>query len=114
MQAQAQQASTRIADALDALESKRIWLGPRRMRLAVVLACVIAFYAVSAHLAHVDLGKLATGLPKLGHWLAQAWPPKLDELPLFLLRTAETIAMAAIGTTVAVLLALPMALLASR
>ncbi len=55
--------------------------------------------------------KLVTGLPKLGHWLAQAWPPKLDELPLFLLRTAETVAMAAIGTTAATVLAMPMAVL---
>ena len=53
-------------------------------------------------------------LPKLGYWISQAWPPKLDEMPLFLLRTAETVAMAAIGTTMAVLLAIPMAVLASR
>ena len=36
------------------------------------------------------------------------------ELPTFLLRTAETVAMAALGTTAAVLLALPMAVLAAR
>jgi phosphonate transport system permease protein len=85
-----------------------------RIKLAVLLAGVAAFYAVSWWLAQVDPLKLASGLPKLGHWLAQAWPPKWDELPLFLLRTAETVAMAAIGTTAATLLALPMALLASR
>jgi phosphonate transport system permease protein len=80
--------------------------------LVVVLAA--AFYIASWHLAGVDLGRLSTGLPKLGHWLVQAWPPKLDELPLFLWRTGETVAMAAIGTTTAVLLALPLAILASR
>jgi phosphonate transport system permease protein len=75
---------------------------------------VIAFYLLAGHLAQIDLAKLARGLPKLGHWLALAWPPTLSELPLFLQRTAETVAMAAIGTTAATLFALPMALLASR
>ena len=85
-----------------------------RLTLAALLMGVLIFYAVSWRLAQVDLAKLAAGLPKLGFWLAQAWPPKFDELPLFLLRTAETVAMAAIGTTVATLLAIPMAVLASR
>nr|WP_314541403.1 phosphonate ABC transporter, permease protein PhnE [uncultured Massilia sp.] len=73
-----------------------------------------AFYIVCWRVAQIDLGKLATGLPKLGHWIASAWPPALDELPLFGERIMETVAMAAIGTTAAMLLALPMAVLASR
>ncbi len=85
-----------------------------RWKLGVLCLLVAAFYAVSWWLAQVDPAKLVRGLPKLGYWLAQAWPPKLDELPLFLLRTAETVAMAAIGTTAATLLAIPMAVLASR
>jgi len=80
----------------------------------LVVAVVVAFYVASWYLAQVDLGRLAAGIPKLGHWIAQAWPPKLDELPLFLLRTAETVAMAALGTTMAVVLAIPMAVLGSR
>ncbi len=106
--------SPQVLEALDALESRQAWLGPRRIRVASVTFAVIAFYGVCAVLAQVDLARLATGLPKLGHWLAQAWPPRWEELPLFLLRTAETVAMAAIGTTLAVVLALPMALLGSR
>lgn len=85
-----------------------------RLKLAALVSCILAFYIVSWSLAQVDLLKLASGLPKLGFWLAQAWPPKLDELPLFGLRIAETVAMAAIGTTIATLLAIPMAVLASR
>jgi phosphonate transport system permease protein len=79
-----------------------------------VIVGVAAFYAVSWRLAQVDPARLVTGLPKLLHWLSLAWPPKTDELPLFLLRTGETIAMAAIGTTMATILAVPMAVLASR
>lgn len=77
-------------------------------------AAVAVFYVACWRVAQVDPGKLATGLPKLGHWIASAWPPALEELPLFGQRIMETVAMAAIGTTAAVLLALPMAVLASR
>ena len=107
-------AGANVKAALEALEARQVWLGPRGLRLTAVVAAIVIFYVVCAILARVDLVKLATGLPKLGHWLSQAWPPRVDEIPLFLLRTAETVAMAAIGTTVAVLLALPMALLGSR
>ena len=85
-----------------------------RVKLAVVVCGVLIFYIVCWRLAQVDPVKLISGLPKLAHWLAQAWPPQLDELPLFTLRIAETVAMAAIGTTIATLLAIPMAVLASR
>jgi len=100
--------------ALDAMEEMRRGFTARRLRFWIVCAAVLAFYAVSWNLAGIDLQKLATGLPKLGHWIATAWPPKLDEVPLFAYRTAETVAMAAIGTTLATVLAIPMAILASR
>ena len=106
--------ASRAGAALAALEAQEHEWSPRRIKLWVIVIAVLAFYAVSAHLAQVDLTRLANGLPKLWHWVSQAWPLKLDELPLFLLRTAETVAMAAIGTTLAVLLALPTAILASR
>lgn len=100
--------------ALAALEAReRAWTG-RRFGIWAVVVGVLVFYVVCWRLAQVDPAKLVTGLPKLGHWIAQAWPPKLDELPLFVQRIAETIAMAALGTTAATLLAIPMAVLASR
>ena len=88
--------------------------GWARWRVWLVAGLIIAFYAVSWQLAGIDPEKLAKGLPKLGFWLAQAWPPKIDELPIFIQRTAETVAMAAIGTSTATLLAIPLAVLASR
>jgi phosphonate transport system permease protein len=86
----------------------------RRLRLAAIALAVGGLYLLCWKLAQVDLVKLATGLPKLGHWLAQAWPPSLNELPVFAERMGETMAMALLGTTAAALLALPMAVLASR
>jgi phosphonate transport system permease protein len=85
-----------------------------RVKRNLILLAVLVFYVVCWRLAEVDLPRLFSGLPKLGVWLVQAWPPKLAEMPLFLQRMAETIAMAAIGTTAATLLAVPMAVLASR
>ncbi len=107
-------ASSEAVLALDLLERERRRFTAAKARLWLIGAGIVAFYAVSWHLAQIDLGRLATGLPKLAHWIASAWPPKLDELPLILTRTAETVAMAAIGTTAAVLLAIPTALFASR
>jgi phosphonate transport system permease protein len=87
---------------------------PVRLRVWLIGLTVIAFYGVAWDLAGVDLSRLAIGLPKLTHWIGQAWPPKIEEVPLFAQRTAETVAIAAIGTTLATLLAIPMAILASR
>lgn len=86
----------------------------RRGRTWLIWLAGAAFYIACWRVAQVDLGRLATGLPKLGHWIASSWPPDLHELPLFGERIAETVAMAAIGTSAAMLLALPMAVLASR
>lgn len=86
----------------------------RSWRRWLAALAAAAFYIACWRVAKVDVGRLAEGLPKLGHWIAMAWPPDLAELPLFGERIAETVAMAAIGTTVAMLLALPMAVLASR
>lgn len=105
---------TPAQQTLAALEAAERGLTGRRLRFWLIAAAIVAFYLVAGRLAQVDPGRFASGLPKLWHWITQAWPPRIDELPLFLQRTAETVAMAAIGTTLATVLALPMAVLASR
>src|SRR5262249_20476752 len=90
------------------------WCSRGGLGLVVVLVLLGAFYSASWHLARVDPGRLLTGLPKMAGWATKAWPPATDELPVLLLRTAETIAMAAIGTTATALLALPPCVVAAR
>ena len=107
-------ASREVVRAVEAFEREESGFTPRRVKLWMVAALLLVFYVVSWRLADVDPARLAAGLPRLGHWLATAWPPRLDELPIFLERTAETVAMAAIGTTAATLLAIPTAFFASR
>ena len=99
---------------LNDLERMEQGFSAARVRFWLIAGGIAVFYIVAAHLAAVDLGKLATGLPRLWGWIQTAWPPKIEEVPLFLYRTAETVAMAAIGTTLATLLAIPMAIVASR
>src|SRR5262249_52753184 len=55
-----------------------------------------------------------TGLPKMAGWLVKAWPPSTRELDVLLLRAAETVAMAAIGTTLATILALLVCIFGAR
>jgi phosphonate transport system permease protein len=102
------------AEALEQLEFAQRSFTVARFKRVVIAAAIIAFYLFAGYLVQFDLGRLAAGLPKLGHWLAGAWPPTSAELPIFIWRTAETIAMAAIGSTLAVLMAFPLAVLASR
>ncbi len=102
------------AAALADLEARQKPFGAPRLKAALIVALVAAFYLLAGYLVHFDLGRLASGLPKLARWIVGAWPPDFAELPLFLRRTGETVAMAALGTTLAVLIALPLAVLASR
>ena len=90
------------------------WLAPRRLKRGGVVLLLVGFYAISVRLAQVDLNKLLTGLPKMAGWALKAWPPATRELDVLLLRAAETVAMAAIGTTIATILALALCIFAAR
>jgi phosphonate transport system permease protein len=102
------------AQMLTLIEQRQRGWGLRQAKMCAATLLIVAFYVSCWRLAQVDVLKLVSGMPRLAHWLAEAWPPKLDDLPLILQRTAETIAMAALGTTLATVLALPTAVLASR
>jgi len=65
-------------------EPAAAWLSPHRLRVALALVGLVAFYVASWHLAKVNLAKLATGLPKMASWATKAWPPATDELPVLL------------------------------
>jgi phosphonate transport system permease protein len=75
---------------------------------------ILIFYIICINLAKVDLGKLWDGLPKLWRWAGKAFPPSSEGLEDLLLRAAETVAMAAVGTTIAAILALGLCVFAAR
>ena len=87
------------------------WGRARRLGIAVLLA---GGYFICLRLARVDPPRLLAGLPKMARWAAKAWPPETAGLGLLLLRAAETLAMAAVGTSIATVLALLVCVLAAR
>lgn len=87
-----------------------------RTRVARWLCAASAalFFVGCLRLADVDPVELAEGLPTLAGWLRQAFPPSTEALDTLLLRAAETVAIAVVGTAFAVVLALPLCVLAAR
>lgn len=90
------------------------WRAPRKLKRYAAALVLGGAYAISLRLAQVDSTKLWTGLPKMAGWAAKAWPPATRGLDVLLLRAAETVAMALIGTTIATILALAVCILAAR
>jgi phosphonate transport system permease protein len=88
-------------------------LRQRIARAALALAALVGF-AVCLRLADVDPVELAQGLPTMAGWIGQAFPPSTDALDVLLVRAAETVAIAVVGTAFAALLALPLCVLAAR
>lgn len=75
---------------------------------------VLAFYVLCWELAQVDLQRLVAGLPKMTSWIIESWPPDFTQLDVYIIRALETVAMATLGTTIAAVLALPLAWLAAE
>lgn len=89
------------------------WLSGGGWRFALTLAAVLAVYAAGIHLAQFDLQKFLTGLPRMAGWAAKTWPPDFTEMDRLLYRATETVAIALVGTTIGMLAALPLCLLAA-
>ncbi len=84
------------------------------MRRAAWLLALGVCYGACLLVVRPDLPRLWVGLPRLARWLGGAFPPDFSGLPDLLHRAAETVAIATLGTTLAALLALPLAVLAAR
>lgn len=84
------------------------------MRAARILLPLALLYAGCVWVVQPDLARLWSGLPRLAHWLAGAFPPDFSGPGDLARRAAETVAIATLGTTLAALLALPMTAFAAR
>lgn len=84
------------------------------MRGLAWLAAFVAVQALCVWVVEPDVPRLLAGLPRLARWLGGAFPPDFSGLDDLARRAAETVAIATLGTTVAAVLALPLALLAAR
>ncbi|MBC8050775.1 MAG: phosphonate ABC transporter, permease protein PhnE [Chitinophagales bacterium] len=86
----------------------------RRLRFVALLLVGVAVYALFLNISGVSGSKLVEGLPRLANWLARAWPPDISELNDLLLRAAETVAIATVGTSFGAIIAAPLCFLAAR
>jgi phosphonate transport system permease protein len=84
------------------------------MRRAAWILGFLGIQAACIWLVEPDLVRLWQGLPRLAGWLAGGLPPDFSGFADIARRAGETVALATLGTTVAAVLALPLALLAAR
>lgn len=84
------------------------------MRRIAWIAGFLAIQAACIWIVEPDLGRLWAGLPRLAGWIVGGIPPDFSGFADLMHRAAETVALATLGTTVAVVLALPLALFAAR
>ncbi len=90
------------------------WLSwPILLRIGIA-AVLLAFFALCVWLAEINIPALLAGLPRLANWAAKSWPPYLGDIDAFLIRAAETVAIATVGTTVATIFAFPLSIFISR
>ena len=90
---------------------------PKNWRNPTLLAITIGFVAATAwswNFIDMTLLTLFGGFSDLGNLLVYMFPPIFDNFPEALRATIETIWMALIGTTIAVVLSVPLAFLAAR
>jgi phosphonate transport system permease protein len=85
-----------------------------RARRGAVLLALAGFLAWCCWVVSPDLGRLAAGMPRLLRWLSGAFPPDFSGAGDLARRAAETIAIASLGTAVAAVAALPLAIMAAR
>jgi phosphonate transport system permease protein len=90
------------------------WTSPAVLLRLLIGAALLLIFAGCVWLAEVNLAALLNGLPRLAAWASKGWPPYLHDFDAFLLRGAETVAIATVGTTVATLLAFPLSILIAR
>ncbi len=78
------------------------------------LILILALFIASWYTAEVSPQTFWEGIPRLGSWLERMFPPDFSEFPTFLIATWETLAIAIVGTGIAIIIALPLALITAR
>lgn len=101
-------------EAILAAEQRRqggVW---RLLRQGFWGLLALGLLVASLRTAEVSPAEFWEGLPRLAEWLPRFFPPDLSELPAFLVAAWETLTIAIIGTSVAIIIALPLSLIVAR
>ena len=80
----------------------------------LVFLMIVAFLASAFATVKFDLAKLMSGLPKIASWFQQMFPPDVSEIDQILFAAFQTLAMATVGTILALCFAAPLVPLAAR
>lgn len=90
------------------------WSGARTLRWSVILALSLAVLVVSARGVQFSFAELARGLPNIADVLSRMWPPNWHFITRLWGPLLETVELALWGTVLAIVLALPLCVLAAR
>lgn len=102
-----------MADTLPALRVPPRWDRPHPAAYLLWLL-VLALVIAALRGTHVSLGDAVSGLPHMGRILSEMFPPSAERLTPVLWSLLETFQMALAGTMIGVVIALPLAVLATR
>lgn len=87
---------------------------PKAMMHHGSLIAVMVLVAVFASESQIDMRKLMDGIPRVLSWVPSMFPPDLSSLGEVLDRAFETLAMATVGTLIALVVAFPLGFLGAR
>ncbi|MFD1695651.1 phosphonate ABC transporter, permease protein PhnE [Roseibium aestuarii] len=96
------------------IEPSQTILSWQALRNFATFLCVVVFLATAFSVVQFDLSKLLNGLPKIGSWFVQMFPPDLSDIDRVLQDAFQTLAMATVGTILALLVCIPLVPLAAR
>lgn len=111
---------TRVENSLNQHNNKNKWnekIPPRWKNPSlftwILIAFFIGFMVSGLKSANITLDRLVSGVLNIGNFLTKAFPPDTSRTISLLKRIQETFEMAIIGTSVGVLISIPIALLSA-
>lgn len=106
--------STLEATLGEALARDTAWRRRRlSIRLLIAAGMAVVLWLAAARI-HLNIVNVVTGAPGMADFISRLFPPDLSSLQLLITPTIETIQIASWGTVIAVVLSMPLALLAAR
>ncbi|OUV76814.1 MAG: phosphonate ABC transporter, permease protein PhnE [Rickettsiales bacterium TMED131] len=109
-----QEKATVSYEAAQYFEPPIDYFAPKRLWHYSAMVGTVLLFVVSWDISEVDLGKLLKGITTVAGWLLEMFPPNFSNIAKILYDAAETVAMATIGTFMALIVAFPLAFLAAR
>jgi phosphonate transport system permease protein len=89
---------------------KRGWIRQLSQTLVLVGIIFISFVVVGL----LDVERMSNGIPAIAKLLSEMFPPDFSRFPQWIAPIVDTLAMSVAGTAIAIVLSLPLSLLAAR